>query len=225
MRLDANVSIAAVGRAAGIDPAHIRRIEAGQARPSNAVLVAIGVVLGADLSIRYFPGSGPRIHDRFQAPMTEALLRALHARWRAELEVPISRPSRGVIDMVLVDAASRVAVATEVQSDLRSLEQQIRWGREKADGLAAQRSDSGASPPTLHVSRLLVLRSTVRTRQLARQYEETLRAAFPARTDEVVAALTRADAPWPGAGIVWVHLHGSKATLMQHPPPGVNVGR
>ena len=101
IRLDANVSIKALGRAAAIDDAYIGRIEAGTARPSLEGLAALGVALGADLSVRYFPGSGQRIHDRFQAPMLEALLRILDPRWRAELEVPIAQPARGVIDTAL----------------------------------------------------------------------------------------------------------------------------
>jgi transcriptional regulator with XRE-family HTH domain len=225
MRLDASISMAAVGRATGIDAGYLSRIEAGVARPSNEVLIAIGVALGAELSVRYFPGSGPRIHDRFQAPMVEALLRELHPRWRAELEVPISQPARGVIDAVLRDIDARVSVATEVHSDLHRLEQQVRWGREKAEGLAIRAATSGGAAGAPSVSQLLVLRSTVRHRQLARQYSETLRTAFPARVADLVAALTTADAAWPGPGILWVHLHGSRATLMRHPPTGVDLGR
>lgn len=225
MRLDGNVSLAALSRATGIDDAHLGRIEAGRANPSTRVLIAIGVALGADIGVRYFPGTGPRLHDRFQAPMTEALLGALHPRWRTELEVPITHPSRGVIDAVLVDRASELDVATEFQSDLQRLEQQIRWSREKAEGLVARRIGVAGEPTAHRVSQLLVLRSTIRTRELARQYEATLRTAFPARTADAHASLTTKDAVWPGPAIVWIHLHGSKATLMRHPPPGVNLGR
>lgn len=217
MRLDANLSVAELSRATGIAAGHLWRIEAGQANAGMEVLIAIGVALGADLGVRYFTGAGPRIHDRFQAPMIEALLRALDPRWRVQLEVPVGRPARGVIDTVLRDSVVRLAIATEVQSDLRRLEQQIRWGREKADALATTDAET-------HVSQLLVLRSTVRMRQLARQYEATLRAAFPARTSDAVAALTTT-ATWPGSAIVWIHLHGTTATLMRHPPPGVPIGR
>ena len=225
MRLDANVSVADLSRATGIDAGHLWRIEAGQANASGEVLIAIGVALGADFSARYFPGSGPRIHDRLQAPMIEALLGALHPRWRTQLEVPITHPARGVIDVVLSDSGSGLEIAAEVQSDLRRLEQQIRWGREKADGLTSLRSDAAGGRTVARISQLLVLRSTERTRELARQYEATFRVAFPARTADAFASLTTLDAPWPGPAIVWMHLHGSKASLMRLPPPGVNVGR
>jgi transcriptional regulator with XRE-family HTH domain len=225
VRLDANVSIAALSRASAVDDAYIGRIEAGVASPSLEVLAALGVALGADFSARYFPGTGPRIHDRFQAPMVEALLACLSPRWRAELEVPISQPSRGVIDVVLHDGSSSDLIATEVHSELRRLEQQIRWGHEKAEGLLARHDPDSSGSGIRRVSQLLVLRSTARTRELARQYDATLRAAFPARAAEAHAALVGTTDPWPGPAIVWAQVHGSKVWLMRHPPPGIGVGR
>jgi transcriptional regulator with XRE-family HTH domain len=217
LRLDAHVSIAELSRATGIDDAHISRIEAGTANPSLEVLIALGLALGADLGVRYFAGSGPRIHDRFQAPMSEAFLAALHPRWGADLEVGVSSPTRGVIDVVLHPRLAGPVIATELQSDLRRLEQQIRWGREKSEALATRLGTD--------VSQLLVLRSTVRTRELARQYETMMRTAFPARTADAVAALTTADATWPGPAVIWMHVEGPRASLMRHPPPGVRLGR
>ena len=66
------------------------------------------------------------------------------------------------------------------------------------------------------MSRLLVLRSTVATRELARQFEATLAAAYPARTADVVNALTSADGHWPGDGIVWMHLDGRDCDTDAH---------
>lgn len=225
MRLDAGLPLARVAAATGHDTSFLARIESGDAHPSLAVLISIGVALGADLSLRYFAGAGPRIHDRFQAPMVEALLRELDPRWRPEVEVPIVRPARGVIDLVLADTTSPTTIATEVQSDLRRLEQQIRWGHEKAGGLEMQLAAAVGDGPPRHVSQLLVLRSTASTRALAREFEATLTAAYPARCVDIVAALTTPDAPWPGTGIVWINLHGTKATLMRRPPLGVSLGR
>jgi hypothetical protein len=74
-------------------------------------------------------------------------------------------------------------------------------------------------------SRLLVLRSTAKLRHTASAFESTLRAAYPARTADVVEALTTADAPWPGAGIVWVWLDGKDTRLLEGPPRGVRLGR
>ena len=68
--------------------------------------MAIAAALGCDLSVRMFPGTGPRIRDRIQVAMSEALLASLHPRWRAAPEVPVYRPVRGVIDLVLADPAA-----------------------------------------------------------------------------------------------------------------------
>jgi transcriptional regulator with XRE-family HTH domain len=223
LRLEAGVTLAQVSEVVGVHRSHLARIEANQVRPSLEVLTAVGVALGADLSVRYFAGAGPRLHDRFQAPMVETLLKCLDPRWHTDVEVPVTRPSRGVIDLVLTDHASPVILAAEVQSELRRLEQQIRWSAEKAEGLAQQtREHQGAF---VTVSRLLILRSTVTTRDLARRYVATLSAVYPARTEDVVRALTLPSTAWPGSGIAWMRVDGGGATLLRYPPRGVDLGR
>lgn len=115
MRNDAGITLTELSHVVGVHRSHLARVEAASARPSVQVLTAIGLALGADLSLRYFPGSGPRLHDRFQAAMIERFLRAIDGRWSVELEVPISQPSRGVIDVVLTDRGSTAVVAAEAQ--------------------------------------------------------------------------------------------------------------
>ena len=226
LREDAGLTRAAVASAAGIHPSYLTRIEDGRREAGYEVLAAVAAVLGADLSVRLFPNTGPTIHDRTQAPMGEALLRVLHARWTPSPEVPVVRPARGVIDVVLHCRDAQLLVATELQSALRRLEQQLRWHREKE--LSLPSSDlwrwaaTDAEPVT---SRLLVVRSTVETRRLARDLEETLRAAYPARAADIVAALTSATAPWPGPGIAWMRVEGGRADLLDGLPRGVRLGR
>jgi transcriptional regulator with XRE-family HTH domain len=224
IRMDAGASLGQLSTIVGTHKSHLARIENGDVQPSLEVLAAIGVALGADLSVRYYPGSGPRIHDRFQAPMVETLLSVLDPRWSAEVEVPILRPSRGVIDVVLTERTGVTIVATEVQTEMRRLEQQLRWSAEKADGLAARLNERLPTEAT-SVSRMLVLRSTVALRDIARRYSTTLATAYPARSHDCVLALTSPNAPWPGAGIVWMRVHGSQTTLLSYPPPNVSLGR
>ena len=225
LRLDAGITLTNLAEVVGVHRSHIARIEAGTARASLEVLTSIGLALGADMSVRYFPGSGPRLHDRFQAAMIETVLKSLDRRWRSELEVPVTDPARGVIDLVLKDRASPTIVASEAQSELRRLEQQIRWSTEKADGLRQRLERDSPAGIGLVVSRMLILRSTVANRDLARRYEATLSAAFRARTEDAVRALTTAAAPWPGASIIWVRLDGDAVTLLPRPPRGVALGR
>lgn len=223
MRLSAGLSLSDLARAASIHRTHLARIEAGSVVASVPVLIAIGVALGCDTSLRFFEGSGPRIHDRFQAPMIEGFLRRLDGgRWAAEVEVPVAEPGRGVIDLVLDERRAPLVVATEMQSRIDRLEQQIRWMAEKADGLAARRRADGREQV---VSRLLVLRSTADTREIARRFERTLATAYPARAADVVDALTTRDAPWPGAGLVWMRVERGVAQVLDGPPRGVPLGR
>jgi transcriptional regulator with XRE-family HTH domain len=224
LREDAGLTLTAVAAAAGIDRRFLARIESGDRTPGLETHVAVLAVLGADLSVRAFPSTGPVIHDRIQAVMVEALLRVLHRRWLASPEVPVLRPARGVIDVVLRDPKAMMAVASEVQSELRRLEQQIRWHREKELSLPSAEMWSRMAGDTT-TSRLLILRSTATTRGLAGTFEATLRAAYPARTSAVVDSLTTDRAPWPGPGIVWMRVEGGRAELLDRPPRGVSLGR
>jgi transcriptional regulator with XRE-family HTH domain len=223
LRLDAGVSLRELSAVTGIHPSHLARIEAAAVHPSIEALTKIGVALGADLSIRYFAGAGPRLHDRFQAPMIEALLRVLDPRWVPTLEVPVLKPARGVIDLVLDDRASPMTIASESQSEVRRLEQQVRWSAEKADGLAMRLADEGRTDR--EVSRLLLLRSTEATREITRRFESTLAAAYPARAADIFAALTTPSASWPGSGVLWIKLEHGDGTVLARPPRGVALGR
>jgi transcriptional regulator with XRE-family HTH domain len=227
LRVDAGLSIRTLATAAGVDHAHLAYIEHARREPSFAVLHAIADVLGADVSVRLHPTTGPRVHDRFQAAMLEALFGLLHPRWRKLPEVPVLRPARGYIDAVLADPDAGTVVATECQSQIRRLEQQLRWAGDKADSLASSPSWSflapdGEAPP--RVSRLLLLRSTAATRELARAFHLTLAAAYPARAADAYEALTT-DAPWTEPAILWARLEGGKAQILNRPPRGVKLGR
>ena len=217
LRLDAGVSLRTLAELVGVDPSHLARIEKGFSQSSLDLLERSAVALGADLSVRLFGGTGPRVHDRFQAPMLEAFIKMLHPRWTRELEVAAAR-GRGFVDLVLADRLTPAVVAVESQSEIRRFEQQVRWAAEKSDSLAER-------PEGRPVSRLLLLRSTVATRELARTYAESFQAAYPARTADALEALTSGAKAWPGAGIVWVRLEAGKATVLPGPPRGVAVGR
>jgi transcriptional regulator with XRE-family HTH domain len=209
--------------AAGIDPGYIAQIEAGLREPSISVLCAMADALGADVSVRLFPNTGSRIRDHIQAVIGEELLRIAHPRWRRLPEVGVYRPARGRVDLVLLDPSQPLAVATEVHSQVRRLEQQVGWAQLKSESLPSAdfwRFES-AEPA---VSRLLVLRSTRATRDAAARFEETLRAAYPAPATDVFAAL-KGEAPWPGAGLLWADVTGATVRILERPPRGVRIGR
>ena len=219
MREDAGRSQRTVASVAQIARSHLTDIEAGDAEPSLLVLERIGIALGADLGVRYFANTGPRIRDHLQIAMSEALLRELHPSWRARPEVPVYRPVHGVIDLVLEERAGTATVATELHSQVRRVEQQIRWQMQKADALALQPDQQGRP-----ISRLLVLRNTQATRDVARTAAATFTSVYPARTADAVGSL-REGTVWPGAAVVWMRVDAAGAVLLDGPPRGVPVGR
>jgi transcriptional regulator with XRE-family HTH domain len=224
MRMDAGLSQRRLAEAAAIDHGFLSQVERGVRAPSLAVLVAISSALGGDLRVRVYPGTGPRVRDPLQARMVEAILRELHPRWARHLEVPVYRPVHGVIDLVVHDPVASVIGATEVQSELRRLEQQIRWSHEKADALPSAAIWRFAEPWP-KVDRLLIVRNTRTNRAIVERFAATLTTEYPARTIDVYRSLTTADAPWPGSAILWVSVDGDVAKVLEHPPRGVKVGR
>jgi transcriptional regulator with XRE-family HTH domain len=222
LRTDAGATKARVASIAGVDRTFLGRIESGLAHPSLETLIAIATAMGAEVSVRLYAGSGPRLTDRHQARMMESVLARLARVWRPHLEVAVWRPARGVIDGVFERVDDRLLVVSEFMSTLPRLEQQLRWSAEKAASIgSSELVRDGPVPP---VSRLLVLRSTAATRKIARQFELTLRTSYPARTADAVRSLCVGDA-WPGDAIVWVRIDGDVVELMDSPPRGVSLGR
>jgi transcriptional regulator with XRE-family HTH domain len=212
LREDAGLSRLAVARAAGLSDTYVGRIEDGSERPSHETLVRLGSVLGADLTTRFYPNTGPLIRDRHQARMLEGLLGQLHPRWHAFTEVAVRRPSRGWIDVVLHEPREAVALASELQSELRRLEQVIRWSAEKAASLPSWDRWPHLDP-TPRIERLLIVRRTRATRHIAATFANQVRAAYPAHPDDALASLTGA-APWPGAALIWSVIDARGARLV-----------
>jgi transcriptional regulator with XRE-family HTH domain len=209
---DAGINQVQLARAAGVARSHVVRVMAGDASASFEVYQRLGAVLGADLSIRYFPNTGPTIRDRFAAPMLEHLISVRHRRWDPFIEVGVRRPSRGWIDLVLHEPRERMLVASELQSELRRLEQLVRWHAAKADSLPSWDgfAQLGEEPS---ISRLLIVRRTRATRAVAAEYGRQLRIAYPAHPDDALAALT-GTAAWPGDALVWMAVEPGRARLV-----------
>ena len=124
----------------------------------------------------------------------------------------VHRPARGSIDLGLHEPRERLLVASELQSELRRLEQLFRWHALKVEALPSWEGwvRLGEEPA---VSRLLVVRRTRATRAVAAQFPAQLRAVFPAHPDDAVAALT-GTASWPGPALVWVAIDARGARFV-----------
>jgi hypothetical protein len=129
-----------------------------------------------------------------------------------------------VIDVVIGDPHACRVVSIEAQSEIRRLEQQLRWALAKSDALPSSTIWpflEATFDETPSVSRILLLRSTTATRELARSFATTLAAAYPADPADIRRALMDPAAPWPGPGIIWAHVEGNAARLLRGWPRGV----
>jgi transcriptional regulator with XRE-family HTH domain len=219
VREDAGLSIREVARAAGIDHAHLSRIEHGHASASQDTLVAVARIMGHAVSIRLYPTDGPRLRDHVQARMLDAVLGIAHPRWRSRLEVAVYRPAHGVIDLVLEDREHPDIVAGEGHSQLRSVEAQLRWANDKTASLLSAPGwpwrEDGVQP---HIDRLLLLRSCRAMHETVLALPHLFRAAYPARPGDAYEALTTSGPRWPGSAILWVTVDGADTRVLRGLP-------
>jgi hypothetical protein len=189
---------------------------AGRARPSLETYAKLAIPLGADLATRLYPNTGPTIRDRHQGRLLEALLEVRHPRWLPYTEVAVRKPARGWIDLVLHEPREQLLVATEIESELRRLEQTMRWSREKAESLPSaslwRPSDGNDDRPT-SISTLLIVRRTRATRQAATEFARQLAVAYPAHPEDAMAALT-GTASWPGSALVWAQIEPDRVRFL-----------
>src|SRR5262245_15562059 len=195
---DAGISLRMLERASGVPHGYISEIIDGRAKPSLETYARLAIPLGADLVTRLYSNTGPTIRDRHQARILEHLLEVRLPRYRPWTEVGVTRPAHGWIDVVFEDEDAAHLIATEIASDVRRIEQTVRWSKEKAASLPSwQRWPAIAAGGAPTVSQLLVVRRTRSNRRLAEDFARQLAVAYPAHPEDAISALTGA-APWPG---------------------------
>jgi len=214
-REDAGLSQRLVASVAGVDASLVSRVESLDAHPSIEMYARIVAALGADLHVRAYPNTGPALRDRHQVRMGEILRSQTQLRWSTVPEIAVRRPVRGWIDLVALDAAADLLVATELESTLRRLEQLIRWHAEKAAALPSSdawaRLVAGRREP--RISQLLVVRWTRANRDAVADARQLMRDAYPANPADAFASLT-GDARWPGPSLCWVRIDGPRPALL-----------
>lgn len=199
LRLRTGVSQAAVARAIGVDRATICRMEAGDPAVADRIRARAAAVLGADFRLGLYPDAAPLIHDAAHARLVEALLRLRHPSWRAKVEAPVPGTGRRSTDLRL--DRGDATILFEVETHVHALEAIIREGEDKRSAVDAAVAAVAAGR---RVHMILVLPPTRHHRSLAAAHPGTIKAAFPASTADIRRALTSADVPWPGDGILWL---------------------
>ena len=205
IRLRTGVSQAAVARAIGVDRATICRMEAGDLTVADRIRARAAAVLGADFRLGLYPDAAPLIHDAAHARLVEALLRLRHPSWRAKVEAPVPGTGRRSTD--LRPDRGDATILFEVETQVHTLEAIMREGEDKRSAVAAAVAadadfDAAGAERRVHV--ILVLPPTRHHRTLVAAHPGTIEAAFPASTADIRRALTSADVPWPGDGILWL---------------------
>jgi transcriptional regulator with XRE-family HTH domain len=223
IRLRTGVSQAAVARAIGVDRATICRMEAGDPTVADRIRARAAAVLGADFRLGLYPDAAPLIHDAAHARLVEALLRLRHPSWRAMVEAPVPGTGQRSTDLRL--DRGDATILFEVETHVHALEAIIREGEDKRSAVAAAvaaDADFAAAGAGRRVHVILVLPPTRHHRTLVAAHPGTIKAAFPASTADIRSALTSADTPWPGDGILGL---GARVRPIKRSAPGTDDHR
>ena len=117
----------------------------------------------------------------------------------------------------LHDRRAELVLATEIESDMRRIEQTVRWSKEKAEALPSwtgwpgMLGGDGTAP---RISQLLVVRRTRANERVARQFAKQLALAYPAHPEDAVAALA-GEKPWPGSALVWARIDKDRVRFLR----------
>lgn len=195
-RLRLELTQADVARAVGTSRSVVSAIEHGDPAVSLKVRFRCAEVLGFRLRLPAYPDGTPRLYDQNHSRIIEHLLALRHPRWHASVEAPVPGPGHRSTD-VRLECGIDIVLA-EIETRLRRWEQIVRETHDKARAVA---EDVG---PGRRVHALLVLPPTRHNRELVRGLAGSVAAAFPADEQAIRRALTGAEEPWPGDGLLWL---------------------
>jgi transcriptional regulator with XRE-family HTH domain len=184
------LSQAVVGRAAGISPSQVSRIERAQTPRISIMRVSrLLAVVGLELAARAYPAGEPirdaahlALMDRFRAAVSSSVA------WRFEVPIGPTGGLRAWDAWMLIDGV-QIAVEAETRPrDVQTLQRRI----------AMKRRDD---PRPAEV--VLLMSDTRHNRALVRSHSEALRADLPIPGPAVLEALAAGRKP-RGSGIVLV---------------------
>lgn len=183
---------AALARRTRTSQPSVARLEAGDVSVALAIVVRVLAALGHDLPIRTYPSTDVGLRDSGQLPMAEEIRRRAHRSLRVLFEDPTGEGGQAADIVVL---SSEVATHFELESGLSDLERQLRRGRLKRDALERRYQRK--------IAFVLVLRDTERNRRAVAVHQLLIKAALPASSREILAALERGT-PLGRDGLLWI---------------------
>jgi transcriptional regulator with XRE-family HTH domain len=198
MRLRAGVSQAAVAAAVGTTRSLICRLEQGDPVVALRMRFRVAAVLGADLRLMAYEGSGALLRDSAQAVIVEQLLRTRGAAWRASVEAAVPGPGRRSVDLRLDGPTDTILI--EVETRVGSLEEIVRELHSKRRAFVESAGPGGNGQ--VHV--VLAIPPTRRHTMMVKAHPEIIRAAFPSTSGAIRRALASSTPTWPGDGLLWV---------------------
>lgn len=190
-RLSLDITQHDLAGAVGVSRSHVAGLETGRVNPSLDLVARIGDALGLDLQLVGRPPTliDPRPTDSVHARCSGYADRRFRgSAWmtRREVEVVHAR-SHGWIDLLAYHPVTRVLVIVEIKTridDIGAIERQLAWYERSAREVAA-RFDWH---PT-RISSWLLLLASEEAAMAVRAQLDVLRAGFPERADEMLAAV------------------------------------
>ena len=155
-------------------------------------------MLGADLRLTAYEGSGPLLRDETQATIVEELLRSRGAGWRGSVEADVPGPGRRSVDLRLDGPTDIVLI--EVETRVGSLEEIVRELHAKRRAFVE--AYAGRSTQAIHV--VLAIPMTRHHSAMVRRHPEIIHAAFPVASADIRRAISGPARAFPGDGLLWI---------------------
>jgi transcriptional regulator with XRE-family HTH domain len=123
-----------LARLARVSQPEVSKAERGSRDVSLDARCRLAAAAGHELGWRLYPTRSVSLRDSGQLQIAQAIVRAAHRGWRAQLEVPVSADDLRAADLVLSSDAGSVHI--EIERALIDFQAQLRSAQLKRQALA-----------------------------------------------------------------------------------------
>lgn len=192
-RVTAGLTQRRLGVRARVSQQMVSQAERGDPNLSLSSRCRLAAASGHELNWRLYPVAGIPLRDSGQLGLASAIVNAAHARWQAQLEVPVAPGDLRAADLVLRGESELVHV--EIERALVDAQAQIRSAHVKRDVIA-----QGEDRP---VRLVIAVTDTPATRARLAPFREILSRTFPVTSRQIWYAIRHGE-PVGGDGILFV---------------------